>query len=389
MTCLPQELILAVFDMCNNVNDVINLAESNDYVFDIYKANINKVVKQLIINNYKNRLFCYVIAGAYYNEHYNEHYNNIDTKLDIVKKIGNYLSNTNYTQLLQDYQILKNKSYSLNYNSFPPKILLLNYNYLQVVKEYNSEVASYAAYLTLEKYNIFIHYVNLGNNVDDCNCMIRSLDEPQIELMQKYIDRGLKLADAAKIAKNTDEDDVEKVFELHKEHKINISNAVDMINNFNETQIEKTKELIHEDIDSEIAYDLVEKFSDSAIELIIKLSRIITKDYTLEVLFGELSTFWNASETELNIMLTLLENNFNEDNIGDIANSLYNFHNYDESYLNKCIELKKKGIIEKHIYDLLESGICIDFDDEYYDSLIKNNHSSEEAIDIIIARDEY
>ncbi len=283
MTCLPEELILEVFDMCDNVNDIINLAESDQYVFAIYKANIDKVVKQLI-----NKSQVYnIIWSFYYNKYYN---NNIDTKLASVKKIGNYLSNIDPSDL----------------------------NYISCLKE--------------------------GG-------------------------------------------DVEKVFELHKEHTLNISNAVDMINDFNEEQIEQTIKLIHRDFDSEIAYNLVEKFSYIEIELIIELSQIITKDYILEELLAELSTFWNASETELIIMITLLENNFNEDNISNMASALYDFHNYNESHLNKCIELKKKGINEEQIYELLEAGICIDFDDEYYDSLIKNNHSSEEAIDIIIARD--
>ena len=166
MTCLPEELILAVFDMCDNVNDIINLAESDQYVFAIYKANIDKVVKQLINKSQVDN----IIWSFYYKKYYN---NNIDTKLAIVKKIGNYLSNIDPSDL----------------------------NYISCLKE--------------------------GR-------------------------------------------DVEKVFELHKEHTLNISNAVDMINDFNEEQIEQTIKLIHRDFDSEIAYNLVEKFSYIEIELIIE-----------------------------------------------------------------------------------------------------------------------
>ena len=111
MTYLPQELILAVFDMYTNINDIINLAESNDYVFDIYKANIDKVIKQLINNNKQNSLVHTIISSGYYNTFYN---NIIDTKLDIVKKIGNYLSN--YTQEKYEEHLSLIKSHYANIN---------------------------------------------------------------------------------------------------------------------------------------------------------------------------------------------------------------------------------------------------------------------------------
>ena len=379
MTCLPQELILAVFDMCTNVNDVINFAESDQYIFDIYKANINIVVKQLMINN-QNSLISKIILGAYYNKYYdNEHYNDsIENKLNIVKKIGNYLSNTDYTQM-QLYFKRFTDSHSLNNNSFSDRTLYCNYYYLHIVKGHSDILAKLASYLTLEKYNIFIHYINLGNNIFHCNRMIRYLNEQQIELMQTYIDRGLKLDDASNIAENIDEEDVEKVFELHQEHTLSISHAVHMINDFNETQIEKTKQLIHGGINSDIAYDVVDKYSDDEIEIFIKLSKVITDNSVLEDI-----SVRGRSETELNIMLILLENNFSEYNLIYITNALDDFDDYDESYINKCIEFKKAGISEDKIHELLEAGICKDFDDEYYEYLIKNNHSSDSAIDTII-----
>jgi hypothetical protein len=286
MTYLPQELILAVFDMCTNVNDVINLAESNDYVFDIYKANIDKVVKQLI--NKKNKV--HNIIWSFY---YNKHYNNIDTKLDIVKKIGNYLSNMD--------------SFDLN------SILLLK----------------------------------AGR-------------------------------------------DVEKVFKLYEEYSLSIMHSVFMINDFNETQIEKTKRLIHdENLYSEIAFDLVEKSNDAEIELFIKLSKILIKEgddndnLTLRLIAEN-----HRDETELNIMIKLAENNFETDSLIYITNELIDLNNIDESSIMKCIELKNKGISEENICNLVEADIYKEFDYEYYESLISLNHSPDEAIRIILAEHE-
>jgi hypothetical protein len=286
MTCLPQELILAVFDMCTNVNDVINLAESNDYVFDIYKANIDKVVKQLI--NKKNKV--HNIIWSFY---YNKHYNNIDTKLDIVKKIGNYLSNMD--------------SFDLN------SILLLK----------------------------------AGR-------------------------------------------DVEKIFELYEEYSLSIMHSVFMINDFNETQIEKTKRLIHdENLYSEIAFDLVEKSNDAEIKLFIKLSKILIKEgddndnLTLRLIAEN-----HRDETELNIMIKLAENNFETDSLIYITNELIDLNNIDESSIMKCIELKNKGISEENICNLVEADIYKEFDYEYYESLISLNHSPDEAIRMIIAEHE-
>ena len=293
MTGLPQELILAVFDMCANVNDVINLAESNDYVFDIYKANINKVVKQLINN--KNKAHN-IIWSFYYNKYYNnnnEHYNNnIDTKLDIVKKIGNYLS-------------------------------------------------------------------KMGSFEFDCILRLKG-------------------------------GDFEKVFELYEEYSLSIMHSVFMINDFNETQIEKTKRLIHdENLYSEIAFDLVEKFNDAEIELFIKLSKILIKegnDNNNRRLLFIADT--HRDETELNIMIKLAENNFETNNIIYMTNDLVDNNDYDEYSIMKCVELKNKGISEDHISNLVEAEIHKEFDYEYYESLIKNNHTPEEAINLILAEHE-
>uniref|UniRef100_A0A6C0HWH1 Uncharacterized protein n=1 Tax=viral metagenome TaxID=1070528 RepID=A0A6C0HWH1_9ZZZZ len=67
-----------------------------------------------------------------------------------------------------------------------------------------------------------------------------------------------------------------------------------------------------------------------------------------------------------------------------ITNGLVNLNHYDKSSIIKCIELKKKGISEKHISNLVEAGLHKEFDYEHYESMIKNNHSPDEAIKIII-----
>ncbi len=288
MTCLPQELILAVFDKCDDVNDIINFAESNQYVFGIYKANINIVVKQ-IVNNNKNNEVHNIIWSFYYNKYFNnDHYNNsIDTKLNIVKKINNYLSN------------------------------------------------------------------------------IDSFDLHDIV----FLDGG----------------DVEKVFELYEEYSLSISNSVSMITDFNETQIEKTKRLIHaENIHPEIAFYLGEKYNDVQTELLIKLCNLLKDNYVLDIIVG---VEYSRDETDLNIMIKLAENNFKTEYLVYMTNDLVNNNDYDEYSIMKCIELKNKGISEENIHNLVSMEIHKEFDYEYYESLIKNNHTPDEAIEMII--DEY
>ncbi len=378
ITCLPNELIVSVFNMFTNITDIINFAESNEYVFNIYKANIDRVVKQLFNNNKNNGIINYVIYGVCYNTHYSNTTISIDTKLDIVKKMGNYLSNIDNAKMLEHIQLFKNTYDILNYNSFPLKKLLCNFYYLQVVNGHNFDIAHYSSYLTLEKYNKFIHYVNLGYNYRECYRMTRVLNEQQIELMQKYIDRGLKFDEAVYVAENISEENIDELFELYDKYDISVHTAQVMINNFNETQIEKTKQLITDGIESDVAFELVEKFNDAEIELFIKLSKILN-DNVLEQICQN-----HRNESELNTMIKLAENNFKTYDIIYITNALTDSYDLDESSIIKCIELKNKGISEKHIYELVEAGIYKDFDYEYYESLIKNNHTPEEAIELII-----
>ncbi len=385
ITCLPQELILYVFNMFTNITDIINFAESQQYVFNIYKANIDRVVKQLFNNNKNNGIINYVIYGVCWNAHYSNTTISIDTKLDIVKKMGNYLSNIDNAKMLEYIQLFK-KSYNiLNYNSFPLKKLLCNFYYLQVVKGHNFDIAHYSSYLTLNKYNKFIYYVNLGNNYMECYRMIQKLNDHQIELMQTYIDRGLSFTDAVYVVENISESNVDKVFELYEQYSISIITAIIMIDEFTQLQIEKTQQLINDGIDSDSAFNLVKNFNDAEIDLFIKLYNILIKDTDDDIdNLSFLITENHRNESELNIMIKLAENNFKTDDIIYITNELVDNDDYEEYSIMKCIELKNKGIREYHIHSLVEAGIHKDFDYEYYESLIKNNHTPEEAINMII-----
>jgi len=395
MTCLPQELILTIFSMYYNLSDIINLAESDQYVFDIYKANIDKVINNLRFNNKKkHKIISDVIWGAYFYdgyENYKEH--NIDTKLDIVKKINNYLLITTHEQLLDQLELVKTMpmpSYHFKQELFPLFIRFYNYCYMKIVKGHDNRISHISSYLTLDKYNTFIHYVNLGNDTRNCFHIAMNFNKTKLELLQKYIDRGLVLEDAMWVALHVNKDDVEKVFELYEEYSICILDADTMVKDFDETQIEKTKRLIRDDnIYSDFAFNLVEKFNDAEIKLFIKLYKILIKndcyvfDETLDFIADH-----HCDETELNIMIKLAENNFKTDNLVHITNSLVNLNNNDEYSIMKCIELKNKGISEYNIIELIDLGIHKEIDYEYYESLIKNNHTPKEAIEMIIADQE-
>jgi hypothetical protein len=375
MTNIPLEVILNIFSMFMDVKDVLKFAKYNDYVFNIYKSNLDKIINKLINNNETNSFVNYVIIGCYNKT------DNIDKKLNNIELIADFLSKTTNEELNYQYETMNRDNNFLlhHYENYRIDIntRMIKYYYFRVVGNFPHKLAKEASSLSSEDYLRFMNLIRLGYDITTSYYATKVLDNEKINLMHQVAKRGIKLNDAFHVARDISHDKIEKFFEFIGKN-IEACNAILIINDFNEVQINKLEEVIQNGIDPNDAVFMVDKFDDNQIELIIQLISINNSPKLLNDIIEV-----ERDADELSIMIKLLENNFDIEEIGSIAFNLSGMVNFNDDYIIKCIELKSKGISESNILQLLESAMFENFDFEYYDVLIKKINDIETVIDII------
>jgi hypothetical protein len=375
MNNIPAEVILNIFSKIMDVKDILKFAKCNDYIFNIYKNNLDKIVKKLINNNQPNSVVNYVIKGGYNKTDSN------DKKLNYIKLIADFLSKTTKEELNYQYETMNRDNNFLlhHYENYRIDIntRMIKYYYFRVVGNFPHKLAKEASSLSNEDYLRFMNLIRLGYDITTSYYATKGLDNEKINLMHQVAKRGIKLNDAFHVARDISHDKIEKFFEFIGKN-IEACNAINIINDFNEVQINKLEEVIQNGIDPNDAVFIVDKFDDNQIELIIQ---IVSINNSPKILWDIIEVERDADE--LSIMIKLLENNFDIEKIGSIAFNLSGMVNFNEDNIIKCIELKSKGISESNIIQLLEDDMFENFDSEYYDVLIKKINDIETVIEII------
>jgi hypothetical protein len=343
MNNIPAEVILNIFSMFMDVKDVLKFAKYNNYVFNIYKSNLDKIINKLINNNETNSFVNYVIIGCYNKT------DNIDKKLNNIELIADFLSKTTNEELNYQYEKVNddnnelwrwNEDYRIDINT-----RMIKYYYFRVICNFPHE---------------------FSKNASSC---ANVLDNEKMKLMHQIANRGIELENAfyyvARDIRDISQDKIEKFFELIGKN-INDTNAIRIINNFNEMQINKMEKFILDGFNQYDAIDIAEKFDDDEIELILQIVSINNSEELLS------NVIENGRDViELSIIIKLLKNNFDIEKIVHTAFLLGRMANFNDDYIIKCIELKSKGISESNILNLLEEDRFENFDSEYYDNLIK------------------
>ncbi len=379
MNNIPAEVILNIFSKIMDIKDVIKFAKCNDYVFNIYKSNFNKIINKLIINNQANGYVNYVIIGCF------DKKDSIDKKLNIIELIADFLSknnnkqlNNHYEQLNRDYRLSLERRDIIDINSrIDINTRMIRYYYYRIIANFPHKLAKEACRLSHEEYQRFINLIKLGYDINTSYYATTILDNEKINIMHQVAKRGIKLDEAYYVARDISKDNIEKFFELIGKN-INVLSAIHIINDFNEMQISKMEELILNGINPNDAVNIVEKFDDDEIELIVQIVSINNSPKLLNDIIEV-----ERDANELSIMIKLLKNNFDVEKIGSVAFNLSDMANFNDDYVIKCIELKSKGINESNILNLLESEMFENFNYEYYDDLIKEINDIDIVIEII------
>ncbi len=339
---IPAEVILNIFSMFINIKDVIKFAKCNNYVFNIYKNNLDKIVNKLINNNETNSFVNYVIIGCFdKTDSIDKKLKNIELIADFVSKTTNEEQNNQYEKVNDDNNELWrwNEDYRIDINT-----RMIKYYYFRVIcnfpHEFSKDASSYPTTV---------------------------IDNEKMKLMHQVANRGIELENAfyyvARDIRDISQDKIEKFFELIGKN-IEAHNAIRIINDFNEMQINKLEKVILYGFNQNDAVDIAEKFDDDEIELILQIVSINNSQQLL-------SDVIEVGREEMIIIIKLLKNNFDIENIVHTAFLLRRMANFNDNYIIKCIELKSKGISESNILDLLEEDRFENFDSEYYDNLIK------------------
>jgi hypothetical protein len=375
MNNIPAEVILNIFSMFMDVKDVLKFAKYNNYVFNIYKSNLDKIINKLINNNETNSFVNYVIIGCF------DKTDSIDKKLNNIELIADFLSKNTNEILNNNYRILNHNNNSLlhNFDNYRIDIntRMIRYYNFRVIGNFPHKLAQEASSLYREDYIRFMNLIRLGYDISTSYRAAKFLDNEKINLMHQVAKRGIELDDVFNVARDISHDKIEKLFELIAKN-IDVLNAILIINNFNEMQINKMEELIINGFEPDDAVCIVDRFDDNQIELIVQIVSINNSNILLDDIIEA-----GRDAIELSIIIKLLKNNFDIEEIGSIALNFNNFANFNDDYIIKCIELKSKGLDNKNIKDLLNSSMFENFDYEYYDVLIKKINDIDTVIRII------
>jgi len=241
MNNIPAEVILNIFSMFMDVKDVLKFAKYNNYVFNIYKSNLDKIINKLINNNETNSFVNYVIIGCF------DKTDSIDKKLNNIELIADFLSKNTNEILNNNYRILNHNNNSLlhNFDNYRIDIntRMIRYYNFRVIGNFPHKLAQEASSLYREDYIRFMNLIRLGYDISTSYRAAKFLDNEKINLMHQVAKRGIELDDVFNVARDISHDKIEKLFELIAKN-IDVLNAILIINNFNEMQINKMEELI-------------------------------------------------------------------------------------------------------------------------------------------------
>ncbi len=370
ITNIPIEIILSIFDKIININDIIKFAESNTYIFNIYKNYIDQIINKLLNNNKNNGLVNYVICGCYNND-------SIQNKLNNIKLIANFLSNNTNEMLLENYNNLR------KYNPFKidKQSRMFKYYFLRVIHNYNHEFAKLATSLKEEHYNIFMHFIKNGYNMNDSHWIAINLNTEQIKIMIKIIERGIPFNEAKKVATKINEKSLQRIFELIDEN-FSIESAI-IVNNFNEIQLEKINVLINLGLTRDISVNAINTFNQTRLDLFIKIANINNTSNFLQNIIKI-----NVDENKMKSFIKLLEHGFDKDELILLSYSISEMGFFNEAYIEKFILLKQKGIPENLIRELLENYTIDNFDFDLLDYLIEEINDYNTIVKIIIKKND-
>ncbi len=372
---MPIEVILDIFSMFRDIGDIVKFAYSNNYVFNIYKNNFDKICNILITNNETNCFVNYVIIaciGLVPSD-------NIETKLSNMKLLEEFLSKHNNQELLQI-------NYSLNhyYNVYTNDKLNIDiikrplaYYHYRIIYKRPHEYSKIASNLSTEQFELFNTLIKSGYDINTSSRAAIRLNNQQIQLMKQLLERDIKLNNAIDIASNINNDDLESFFGLI-ERNISTYNAVKIINDFDEIQTGKMEELITSEIDPDQAVELVDDFDDEEIELIVQIFKITKSKHIVDNIIE-----CKRDATDLAVMLKLVKHDFDVNEVGYITSRIVD-NNFTEEQFNKVIEMKKKGISEDCIIELIDKENFDEFNFDYYDSLMTKINDKDIVNNIII-----
>ncbi len=367
---IPPEIVFKIFGMFMNIKDIIKFGNINNYVFDIYKTNLDEIITELIKNNTTNGLISYVILGCYMKN------DSIEKKLNNIKLIVEFLSTNTIENLREIYQTINRNAQSLS-DINKKKQLIAYFNY-RIIQKFPHKLAETTCRLSEDQFKVFMNLIKFGFNINISYEATVNFDNEQIENMKQLVNRGMEEQDAYHVISNITNHQLFQFVELINED-IPSRSAVYVINNFDEIKTDKMEELIEFGFKPDDAIGIVDTFEENEIEIISQIPGITN----LSNLIDNIIEF-EFNEMELNIIIEFVKNNFDTTKIMYLVSSLTNYDNFNNDHVIKCIELKKKGISENNIQELIDGEKLEDFNFDYYDMLMNKINDSDTVIQGII-----
>lgn len=367
---LSVEIILQIFNKFTDIKDIINFAMSNDNIKEIYKAHLNNIIKNLIQNNKKNRMYISFLINICYNKK-----ETIEKRVYLINLIANFLSNNSYEDIINN--IVSFRSYLYNNNQINSIQRLGTYYKQRIFFNFNHICAMKASGFNQHQFKKLLDLIKMGYEFNECLWIVSNLNDDKINMMMRIISNGIDISDAKKAADILEEEQLVHFYDLIQQN-FTASDAIFIIENLNEANIISMNALIEQGVSKDFAPHAVFTFNEHQLELFKTLINYEIGNYIQWRLIED-----NVEEEFMNIMIRLIENGIEDEIAFNIACELLDSNNYNESILDRCINYIQMGVGGQTIFDIFQNNIS-DNDINIMFQLMERNINSDTAIKIIL-----
>jgi hypothetical protein len=310
-TILPYELTLNILTMFTDIRDIIALTKSNKDINKIFIKNINYVIKSLIKNNkFSYQQMSILISSCYYKQHnYKNKIYNIKSVCEFISNVSKEIIIKELNDLNDKIKEEENQEYRVIDNEIIP----LSKTHNEIYKMYyhcrinknleHSDALTASINITWQDFLKVNFYLGMGYKPNDAIDVAIFTDEEVIK-MNMLIKNKIGISNAIRCVIELSDEDITKMLSLVK-RGLSSDNAIDIVE-FEDDLIEIICNFINEGIECKVAKDIV-FYPEEYHNIILKLNR---KKINMEMIIDVIE---NYDEEQINWFVIMIDNEINKD----------------------------------------------------------------------------
>ncbi len=309
---LPYELTLNILTMFTDIRDIIALSKSNKDINKIIIKNLNYIIKNIIKNNKLSYPQMSILISCCYNEQhdYKNKIYNIKGICEFISNVSKEIIIKELNDLNENIKKEENQEYRVINNEIIP----LSKTHDEIYKMYyhcrinkifeHGDALTTSINLTWEDFLKANFYLGMGFKPNDAIDAAILPDEAIIK-MHMLIKNNIGISNAIHCVIELSDEDITKMLSLVK-RGISPDNAIDIVGEFEDNEIEIISNFINEGIDYMVARDIV-FYPEEYHNIILKLNH---KKINMEMIIDVIE---NYDEEQINWFVIMIDNEIDKD----------------------------------------------------------------------------